>query len=216
MKGLTAPQERILSFIITRQKDHGSAPTIREIARQFGYQSLNSARQHLRLIEQKGYIRLVRGKARGVEVLAGREVEPDGENGRMGIQVPLVGSVPAGKPITAIENREDSITLDRNLFKGPGLFTLRVQGESMKGIGILDGDIAIIRQQQTAENGDIVVALIAGEATLKRYIRQDNGTITFRAENPAFADITIPAGQDGAAGEGVAIAGKLVGIIRKV
>ncbi|MEW5804394.1 MAG: transcriptional repressor LexA [bacterium] len=206
MERLTVSQERVLSFIIACQKNHGSPPTIREIALHFGYRSLNNVRQHLRLIERKGYIRLIQGKARGVEVVVGLDMDSGGR----GIQVPLVGSVPAGKPITAIENREDSITLDQNLFKGPGLFTLRVQGESMSGIGILDGDIAIIRQQQAAESGDIVVALIDGEATLKRYIQQ-NGSIIFRAENPGFSDITIPADQ----GE-VTIAGKLIGIIRKV
>ena len=222
MKELTTSQEKVLSFIKACQKAHGSPPTIREIAQHFGYRSINNVRQHLRLIERKGYIRLNRGKARGVEVVIGFGAESSGLPGSLGssgssglsglsgllgssglsalaeggdgIQVPLIGSVPAGEPITAVENREGFITLDSNLFKGPGLFTLRVRGESMKGVGILDGDIAIIRQQQTAESGDIVVALINGEATLKRYIRQ-NGKIIFHAENPEFADITIPADQ---------------------
>jgi repressor LexA len=278
MKELTTSQEKVLSFITACQKAHGSPPTIREIAQHFGYRSINNVRQHLRLIERKGYIRLNRGKARGVEVITGFGAEPSessepnivhrvlirgsssgaepsessglsGLSGLLGsaglsdlfgssdlsalseegegIQVPLVGSVPAGEPITAIENREGSITLDSNLFKGPGLFTLRVRGESMKGVGILNGDIAIIRQQQSAESGDIVVALINGEATLKRYIRQ-NGKIIFHAENPEFADITIPAeqptghpadqpGGDFAADRAeVTIAGKLIGILRKV
>jgi len=240
MKELTTSQEKVLSFISACQKAHGSPPTIREIAQHFGYRSLNNVRQHLRLIERKGYIRLSRGKARGVEVVTGLGAESSDVSGswgssdlsalsalpeeRNGIQVPLVGSVPAGEPITAIENREGSITLDSNLFKGPGLFTLRVRGESMKGIGILNGDIAIIRQQQTAESGDIVVALINGEATLKRYIRQ-NRKIIFHAENPEFADIIIPADQpeehpaeqaEVTMQPEVTIAGKLIGILRKV
>jgi repressor LexA len=138
MKELTTSQEKVLSFISACQKAHGSPPTIREIAQHFGYRSLNNVRQHLRLIERKGHIRLSRGKARGVEVVTGLGAESSdlsdssvlAEEGE-GIQVPLVGSVPAGEPITAIENREGSITLDSNLFKGPGLFTLRVRGESV-------------------------------------------------------------------------------------
>jgi len=207
MQELTLSQKRVLSFIIKRQKNQGSPPTIREIAEHFGYKSTNNARQHLRLIERKGYIRLIPGKARGIEISRGFE-EDVGQGGQ---KVPLVGLVAAGKPITAIENIEDYITLDKNMFKGPGLFTLRVQGESMKGIGILDGDIAIIRQQSAAETGDIVVAIIEGEATLKRYIRQ-NGHIIFHAENPDFADITIPLDRI----DEVHIAGKLIGVIRKV
>jgi repressor LexA len=208
MQELTLSQKRVLSFITKRQKNQGSPPTIREIAEHFGYKSTNNARQHLRLISRKGYIRLIPGKARGIEVIRGLFGKDSDQEGQ---RVPLVGSVAAGKPITAFENIEDYITLDKNMFKGPGLFTLRVQGESMKGIGILDGDIAIISQQSAAETGDIVVALIEGEATLKRYIRQ-NRHIIFRAENPDFQDITIPLER----GDEVHIAGKLIGVMRKV
>ena len=207
MQELTLSQKNVLSFIIKRQKNQGSPPTIREIAEHFGYKSTNNARQHLRLIERKGYIRLIPGKARGIEVSIGFEKDT-GQNGQ---KVPLVGSVAAGKPITAIENIEDYITLDKNMFKGPRLFTLRIKGDSMKGIGILDGDMAVIRQQSVAETGDIVVAVIDGEATLKRYIRHDEHII-FHAENPDFPDITIPLDK---AGE-IHIAGKLIGVIRKV
>ena len=159
------------------------------------------------MIERKGYIRLIPGKARGIEVSIGFEKD----SGQGGQKVPVVGSVAAGKPITAIENIEDYITLDKNMFKGTGLFTLRVQGESMKGIGILNGDMAVVRQQSSAETGDIVVALIDGEATLKRYIRQ-NGYIILHAENPDFQDITIPLDKS----DEVRIAGKLIGVIRRV
>ena len=207
MQTLTEVQKKVLSFIMKCQKDQGSPPTIREIALHFGYKSANNARQHLRLIERKGYIRLFPGKARGI-ALAVRFEENAGQNA---IKVPLVGAVAAGKPITAIENIEDYITLDKNMFKGSGIFSLRVKGESMKGIGILDGDIAIIRQQPSAEANDIVVAIIDGEATLKRYIRQ-NGNIIFRAENPTYSDIIVPIDK----GDEVQIAGKLIGVIRKV
>lgn len=206
MQDLTLPQKRILSFII-QCKERGLSPTIREISEHFGYKSANNARQHLRLIERKGYLRLLPGKARGIEL--SRDITLNGE--RAGLKVPLVGIVAAGKPITAIENIEEYITLDKNLFKGPGLFTLRVKGDSMKGVGILDGDIAIIRRQSSVQTGDIVVALIEGEATLKRYLQQEK-KIIFRAENPDFSDICVSFDQ----ANQVHIAGKLIGVIRKV
>ncbi|MBD3314547.1 MAG: repressor LexA, partial [Chitinivibrionales bacterium] len=124
------------------------------------------------------------------------------------IAVPLVGTVAAGKPITAEENHEGYVALDRGLFKGEGLFTLRTRGDSMEGIGVLDGDIVIVRQQSTAENGDVVVAVIEGEATLKRYIRQKDRVI-LRAENPRYEDIVVKADND------AWIVGKMIGLMRK-
>lgn len=207
MKNLTTAQRKVLSFIIHRQKKQGSPPTVREIAEHFGYKSTNNVRQHLGLIERKGYLRLIPGKSRGIEVSIGLEAEVGGNS----FAVPLVGAVAAGKPITAVENIEDYISLDKNLFKGPGLFTLKVKGDSMKGIGILDGDLAIVRQQQSAEPGEIVVAIINGEATLKRYFRQDN-QIVLRAENPQYQDLLISLEQ----GDQVQIAGKLIGVMRRM
>ncbi|MGA1874229.1 MAG: transcriptional repressor LexA [bacterium] len=207
MQDLTKTQRDILSFIIRCQRNQGSPPTVREIAHHFGYKSTNNARQHLQLIERKGFLRLVPGRARGIEVSIGLEVD----TGKAGLKVPLVGSVAAGKPLTAVENIEGYITLDREMFKGSGLFTLRVKGDSMRGIGILDGDVAIIRQQPVAETGDVVVALIDGEATLKRYIQQD-GNIIFRAENPDFPDIVVSRDRR----HEMHIAGRLIGVIRKL
>lgn len=204
MKPLTDEQDRVLAFIIEQQRDTGAPPTVREIAFAMGYKSINNASQHLRLIEQKGYIRLIKGKARGIELLidVGHEVR---ENE---IQVPLVGSVAAGAPITAEENVESRITLDRSLFRGKDLFTLRIKGDSMKGIGVLDGDIVIVRQQNTAKNGEVIVAIIEGDATLKRYIKKSDHVV-LRAENPEYKNILVPADR------GVWIAGKMVGVIRK-
>lgn len=204
MKMLTDEQSRVLSFIVQHQRDKGAPPTVREMCAAMGYRSLNNARQHLRLIERKGYIRVLKGLARGIELLI-RSQEERGENE---VLVPLVGAVAAGRPITAHENIDGHITLDRNLFKGDGLFTLRIKGDSMEGIGVLHGDIIIVRQQATAQDNDIVVAIIDGEATLKRYIRKDDHII-LRPENPKYEDIVVPAGQD------VWIAGKMVGVMRK-
>jgi repressor LexA len=204
MKLLTEEQNRVLSFVTQHQKERGAPPTVREICLAMGYSSLNSVRQHLRLIEQKGYIRLLKGLARGIELLVHNQ-EERGENELM---VPFVGTVAAGKPITAQENLDGHIVLDKNLFKGEGLFTLRIKGDSMEGIGVLDGDIIIVRQQPGAQNNEIVVVIIEGEATLKRYIKNDT-SIVLRPENPKYKDIVIPPGQN------VWIAGKMVGVMRK-
>ncbi len=203
MDRLTPRQAEILAFIVARQRQEGSIPTVREIAGHFGFASPNAAAQHLRLIEKKGYIRLLKGRARGIIVaVAGAET------GRTGLRAPLVGTVAAGRPITATENLEGYITLDRDLFSGDDVFTLRVRGDSMIGVGIHDGDIAVVRRQPVAEEGQIVVVLINGEATLKRFVR-DGRNIILRAENPDFTDIVI--GPDDAM---VEVVGKVIGIMR--
>jgi len=204
MKPLTFEQERVFSFIQDSIKKDGAPPTTREIAEHFGYKSVNNARQHVKLIESKGYLRIIPGRARGIELLISEEKDYN----ESGVDVPLVGSIAAGKPITAIENINSYVTLDKNLFKGKGLFTLRVKGDSMEGIGVLDGDIVVVRQQQTASNGDIVVAIIDDDATLKRYIKEKDRVI-LRAENPFYEDIIIPADRH------VSIAGRMVGVMRK-
>jgi repressor LexA len=201
---LTSEQERVYAFIIDWRKKAGFPPTIREIADGLGYRSPNNVRQHLHLIEKKGYLEIVTGKARGIHIKA--PFTPVGNDN--GIEVPLIGRVAAGLPITAEENLEGTVTLDRTLFKGDGLFTLRVKGESMKDMGVFDGDIAVVRKNPSASNGEVIVAVIEGEATLKRFFKR-NDAIVLHAENPAYEDIVISAPQS------VYIAGKLVGVIRR-
>jgi len=203
MKELTPEQNRIFSFLVDCVKRLGAPPTIREITVKFGYRSINNVRQHLRLIARKGYIRLQPGRARGIEIAVGmaREV------GRQ-IQVPLVGMVPAGRPVTAVENIQDYVTLDQNMFRGDGLFTLRVKGDSMRGAGVLDGDIAIVRQQVSVSDGDIAVVRIDDEATLKRYFHRGDH-IVLHPENEKYEDIVVRSDRE------VAIVGKMVGVIRK-
>jgi repressor LexA len=201
---LTSTQERVYQFIIEWKKNRGFPPTVREIAEGLGFKSLNNVRQHLRLIEKKGFLRISGGKARGIDVTTqfGR-VSADN-----GIEVPLIGRVAAGAPIVAEENIEGTVTLDRSLFKGDGLFTLKVRGESMQDIGVFDGDIAVVKQQQAAANGEVVVAIVDGEATLKRFFKKSD-KIVLHAENPNFNDIVVTSPKN------VFIAGRLVGIIRK-
>jgi repressor LexA len=195
-----------VSFILSYRDKKGFPPTIREIAASLGYRSPNNVRQHLRLIEQKGFIKLLSGKARGIEVCAGFAAEGYKEEEEEGI--PLIGSVAAGKPITAIENVDGYLTLDRSIFKGEGLFALRIKGDSMSGMGILNGDIVVVRNKSEAEQGEVVVVIIDGDATLKRFVREE-GMVKLRAENPLYEDIILDPGS------AVQVAGKLVGVIRK-
>jgi repressor LexA len=203
---LTSEQERVYSFIVKHRQDNRFPPTIREIAGGLGYKSPNNVRQHLRLIEQKGFIRLLAGKARGIEITG--PIPPDDDFTNSNFGVPIIGTVAAGVPITAIENIEGYLTLDKSIFKGEGLFALRVKGDSMIGIGILSGDIVVVRRKSTAENGEVVVVVIDGDATLKRFIKENN-KICLRAENPSFSDIVLSSVNS------IQVAGKLVGVIRK-
>ncbi|MBN1982750.1 MAG: transcriptional repressor LexA [Chitinivibrionales bacterium] len=212
MKELTEQQSRVFSFIVRHHAERGVPPTVREIGAALGYKSINNVRQHLRLIAQKGHIRLTGKIARGIEIVSRLLPGPAIVTGQAGSAlqrtVPLVGLIAAGKPITAHENITDYIALDGNLFKGEGLFTLRVTGDSMKGIGVLDGDIVIVRQQTDCQNNDIVVAIIDGEATLKRFLRQRE-CVVLHPENPLYNDIVIQADRQ------VEIVGKMVGMMRK-
>jgi repressor LexA len=203
---LTSEQKRVYSFIIRYRQQTGFPPTVREIAQELGYKSPNNVRQHLRLIEQKGFIRLLAGKARGIEITSFEENVPDEDD--ESVSVPLIGAVAAGKPITAIENVDGYLTLDKSIFKGEGLFALRIKGDSMNGMGILNGDIVVVRKKSTAEHGEVVVVIIDGDATIKRFIKEGS-KIILRAENPAYSDIVLSSSSS------IQVAGKLVGVIRK-
>ncbi len=205
MVELTRRQREVLEFVMDQQRHRGAIPTVREIAEHFGFASPNAAAQHLRLIEKKGYVRLLKGRARGIVVPA-VSAEPDDRTK----QAPLVGAVAAGRPITALENIEGYVTLDRDLFTGQDVFALRVRGDSMTGVGIHDGDLAVVRKQPEVEDGQIAVVLIDQEATLKRFLRQGD-KVVLRAENADYDDIvTDPRDAD------VEIVGKVIGIMRKM
>jgi repressor LexA len=203
MKSLTSKQQKVLSFIRTFRGKAGFPPTIREIARGLGFRSINNARQHVQLIQRKGYLKLAPGRARGIEVPADAAFRQAPESG-----VPLLGVVAAGKPLLAVENIEGNVVLDRSIFRGQGLFAFRIKGDSMKNIGVLDRDIIIVRQAGSVEPGEIAVVCIEGEATLKRYIPGKNRVI-LRAENPRYPDIVVASDKD------ARIIGKLIGVMRK-
>ncbi len=198
---LTHRQSAVFEFI----KDHlirrGSSPTIREIGKQFGISSTNGVRTHLSALIRKRYIKKTQLISRGIELVddISREV------GR----ISLVGSVPAGLPIDAIENIENEFALDASFLPKGESFSLRVTGDSMCDAGIYDGDIVVVQKQATANKGEIVVALIDGEATVKRYFPEGN-QIRLQPENDKFKPIIV----DKQSGE-FRIAGKVVGLLRK-
>ena len=183
-------QTAILEFIRSEIEQKGYPPSVREICSAVGLKSTSSVHAHLTQLEKKGLLRRDPTKPRAMEVL-------DGPVSR-GRSVPLVGRVTAGLPILATENIEDYLVLPQSLQGRGDLFALRVQGESMIEAGIEDGDIVVLHRQETAENGEIVVAMIDDEATLKRIYYED-GHVRLQPENaamePIYADEVVILGR---------------------
>ncbi len=197
---LTDRQKAIYDFLLKGIREQGFAPSIHEIGRQFKIASTNGVSDHLKALEKKGYIRRVGKRAFEVMNALGKAVL------NLSREVPMLGRVPAGKPFLSEENTEGFLSIPSDIGSGEQ-FALLVQGDSMIGAGILDGDRVILKQQATAENGEIVCALINGEATLKRFYKKD-GVVTLKAENDKYAPIIVSEGE-------FRIAGKLVGLLRK-
>ncbi|MGB9599359.1 MAG: transcriptional repressor LexA [Myxococcota bacterium] len=203
---LTEKQRNILDFINQHIIAEGHPPTLKEIAQHFGYASDNAVRTHLRLIHKKGYLKKEPNKARGLKTVEFLKISHQNA-----VNIPLIGTIAAGRPIIALENLEKYISVDRELFKGNDIFALRTKGDSMVGAGINDGDIVIIHPQNDAENGEIVVAIIGEEATLK-FLYKEGNYITLKASNPLYPDIKI----DISKGPDIKIVGKVIGLIRKL
>ncbi len=201
MKDITKKQQKILEYISQCQKN-GITPTQAEIAHYFNISSPTAIKQQLVSIEKKGYIELISEKARGIKILVDI---PEEENRT--IKIPIAGVITAGRPILASENIEDYIYLDKNKFPGKNIFALKIKGDSMKNASILDGDIVVINKINTAENGDIIAALIDDEATIKRFYKK-NGKIILHPENHDYDDIEVNVNS------GFSILGKVIGIIR--
>ena len=209
MKGITERQQRVLTFIENYISDTGFPPTVREIADGLDIKSVNGVREHLRLIEKKGFVELRKGVARGIflikpEVANIHPITPDAPSSSL----PIIGRVSAGTPITAEENIEGSLFVDQDLFHGNGQFVLRVDGDSMIEAGIFDGDFVIVEKQQTARDGEIVVVLLNGDTTLKTFFKKEDH-IVLHPENQFLSDIIVrPFDTFG-------VVGKMVGLIRK-
>ncbi len=197
MRSAQQNQQKILDYIKSEIEEKGYPPSVREICAAVGLRSTSTVHAHLNHLEEQGLIRRDSTKPRALEVL-------DGSLAR-GRSVPLVGRVTAGMPILAVENIEDYLVLPQSMLGKDDIFCLRVQGDSMIDAGILDGDIVVLRQQEAAENGDIVVALVDDEATLKRIFYED-GRVRLQPENSAMAPIYA---------DRAAVLGKLVALVRQ-
>jgi repressor LexA len=201
---LTLRQEKVLNFLKSYMQQKGFPPTLREIASNFGLKGPRGPQKTLAILERKGFIRKVPGGSRAIEV---RDIMP--ALGKT-LSVPIVGRVRAGEPILAVENIEGFLNLDRNLASSGDVFLLRVQGDSMIEAHIEDGDFALVRSQSDAENGEIVVALIEDEATIKRIFKKRD-LIRLEPANPTMEPIVVKKGD-----KKVAIVGKVIGIFRKL
>lgn len=186
MKALTEKQKNVLKIIAEKVKEVGYPPTLQELADELGVRSKNAVLKHLAALEKKGYIgKREGGAARGIRILESMGfLDNPNEN-----SVPLVGSVTAGSPLLAEENVERFLTVPRYLLPAKGeYFALRVQGDSMINAGIYEGDLVVVQSTNYAKNGDIVVALIGNETTVKRFMQQNNLRF-LRPENPRYSDI---------------------------
>jgi len=204
-KEMTLTQQKVFDFLKDFLREKGFPPTLREIASHFGLRGPKAPQKTLNILERKGYIRKIPGGSRAIEILSYPPVRLT-----QILPIPIIGRVRAGEPILAIENIEGYINLDRNLVSSGGVFLLRVQGDSMIGAHILDGDFALVKSQPNAENGEIVVALIEDEATIKRIFKKRD-LIRLEPANPKMEPIVVKKGE-----KKVTIVGKVVGIFRKI
>ena len=209
MRELTARQQQVLTFIRKFTEKHGLPPTVREIGERFGF-TARAAFDHLRALERKGMLHRRQSDRRTSRTLG---VKPSSAASRASDQeIPILGRIAAGQPIEAVEDREGILPVLADWFAGRGteLFALRVRGESMIDAHIADGDLVVVRRQAAAQPGDIVAAMIDGEATVKRFARS-GGAVVLKPEHPTMRPIVVEAGQGD-----VQILGKVVGVVRSL
>jgi len=201
---LTERQQEVLDFISTKIERDGYPPTIREIGAELGIRSTSGVNDHLKALERKGYINRDGAKSRTL-------VPVDLADDNL-VEIPILGRIAAGEPILAVENAEDTVKIDRFLLgKTKEVFGLRVVGESMINDGIHDGDFIFVRKQRTASRGTIVVAMIDGDATVKRYYPEGD-RIRFQPANDAMEPIYVAANEF----RDTQILGVVVGVYRRM
>ncbi|NIO04148.1 MAG: transcriptional repressor LexA [Proteobacteria bacterium] len=202
--GLTDRQRQILNFIKQSILKEGFPPSIREIGEHFGIYP-RAAFDHVKALEKKGFVKRSAAKSRGIEVrdFMERDVQPDAR------QVPLLGRVTAGRPVLAVENIESIVCIPRDWARGEEVFLLRVKGDSMAPF-IMDGDLALVRSQASADNGDVVVALLEDEATIKRFYRE-NRHVVLKPDNAAWETLRMEEGTPG-----FRLIGKVIGVYRRI
>lgn len=185
----------VMDYIRKFSEENGYTPSVREICKECGIKSTATAHSYIEKLQDRGYLNKATNKKRSVTI---------GKSS--GVSIPLIGTVAAGQPIFTYENYEDYYTFPAGEFRGEDLFMLRVQGTSMIDAGIMNGDKIIVRRQNTAENGEIVVALVDDSSTVKRFYRRD-GKIVLHPENEALSDMIFEDGE-------VSVLGKVVGLMR--
>lgn len=196
MPKLKKSQQKVYDYLMSK-RDEGIPPTVREICEATGFKSTSTVHAHLNTLENLGLITRRSGCTRAIKL-------NEEENKPSGISVPLMGTVTAGNPIYAYEENLGYVTVDKSIKRGRELFALRVKGDSMINAGILNGDAVVCVKQTVADDGDIVVALIDDEATVKRFFRE-NGYYRLQPENPDYDPIIA---------EEVKILGKVVTLVR--
>lgn len=198
-------QKQVLNFISQFIQKNGTSPTLQEIATAMGLSSLSTVHEHLATLERKGLIKKYEGSVRGIEIIS--DVI---DTALQGIGLPLVGYIAAGEPIEAIENQLETVMVSADLVsKSKRCYVLQVKGDSMIDQGIFDGDYVVIQQQNTANNGDIVVALIDNNfATLKSYYNEGKGKIRLQPANSKMDPLYVEA-------ENLMVQGKVTGVVRK-
>ena len=202
MSELSAKQRQILEYMKAEVREKGYPPSVREICDAVGLKSTSTVHGHLSRLEKKGLIRRDPTKPRAIEILDSDFDAPQREF----VNVPIVGNITAGTPILAVENIEDTFPIPVDYIHNDTVFMLRVKGESMIEAGIFDKDLVLVRQQPTADNGDIIVALIDGDyATVKTFYKE-NGHIRLQPENSSMSPIIV---------SDCAVLGKVIGLFRK-
>lgn len=186
----------VMDYILKFSEENGYTPSVREIAKECGIKSTATVHSYIERLQSRGYLNKTDKKKRAVSIAS--------KSGT--VNIPLIGTVTAGQPIFAYENYEDYYTFPANEYKGDSLFMLRVEGTSMIDAGIMNGDKIIVRKQETAENGEIVVALVEDSATVKRFYRKD-GKIILHPENESLSDMIFEPNE-------VSILGKVIGLMR--
>jgi repressor LexA len=196
---LTRRQQEILSLIRQQIEKTGLPPTRADICEALGFKSPNAAESHLRALEAKGVIEMTPGASRGIRIVAQGARSPE-------FSLPVVGRVAAGAPILAVESVEDHYRVDPRLFRPRADYLLRVRGHSMRGAGILDGDLLAVHRNRRAENGDIVVARVNDEeVTVKRFHRRSAYLVRLLPENPDFDPIELDLRNDTLVIEGLGV-----------
>ncbi len=198
---LTRRQSDILTFIRRYTESHGYPPSVREIGQAMGVTSSSTVHSHLAALERKGYLRRDPSKPRALEIL-----RDNGGPAARAVTLPIVGRVAAGAPLLAEQNVDDYMPVPADMLNGAEGFVLKVKGDSMVGAGILDGDLLVVRRQATATNGDIIVARLDDEATVKQYFREKD-RIRLQPANEALEPVYA---------RDVVVEGKAIAVIRRL